>query len=493
LEDVEEFEMVEQIALKGTDVSPAKLRKFGAEDVESLTPVETSIALWRWVGMTCFQMVYSSINTGMAIFVLPLEAERLNHASSSVWLGVYLAACGLTQVICPIAGKVSDNHASRNGRRYPFIKWGCIVATFAFGGLWISSLNLWRFTYIFCLLVVQLALNVVYSAQCGLPVDMQEDSNDESTSAIVSGVIAVHGFAGALVAMGFATFGSSLALQAEYPRYMVMLAITVVAVGCSARERPTDKTHPGGWPSRQEMLSTFRINLNDDIDFFWVCVGRMQFYVSTSCTVFMLYYLRDMLGIKHEADRKEKMGILGVSAQIMGAVAAIPFSRLSNTMGRKAVINISCMVMVVTFALYVAAPKVVEGGSWPLVLTAGLVYGMGSGAYLSVDYALAMDCLPKGKTVAEAFGLWGIAGFLGSTVGPTIGGLLLAFNKRASDGQDPVLADPPLPRVTNDPKDLTGGPEDEYSFLGYALVMICLGIFMNIMVMIVTAKIKKAK
>merc|ERR1712118_360844 len=100
---------------------------------------------------------------------------------------------------------------------------------------------------------------------------------------------------------------------------------------------------------------------------------------------------------------------------------------------------------------------------------------MGSGTYLSVDYALATDCLPKGKSVAEAFGLWGIAGFLGSAIGPTIGGIMLAFNRQAT------IEDVDNPEH-NEPKNLAGGTEDKYTFLGYALIMICLGIAMNIMV-----------
>merc|ERR1719409_711246 len=75
----------------------------------------------NWASVTCYQLVYSMVNTGMALFVLPLEAERLNGSNASVWVGVYLAVCGLTQVICPIAGKLSDRHCSKYGRRRPFI------------------------------------------------------------------------------------------------------------------------------------------------------------------------------------------------------------------------------------------------------------------------------------------------------------------------------------------------------------------------------------
>merc|ERR1712139_347221 len=97
--------------------------------------------------------------------------------------------------------------------------------------------------------------------------------------------------------------------------------------------------------------------------------------------------------------------------------------------------------------------------AWPLVMVSACIYGLAIGGYLSVDYALALDCLPGPKTNAEAFGLWGIAGFCGSTVGPLVGGMLLDWFGKS--------------------------PEDPstYTYFGYTLVMLCLGVFMNILVM----------
>jgi len=99
-----------------------------------------------------------------------------------------------------------------------------------------------------------------------------------------------------------------------------------------------------------------------------------------------------------------------------------------------------------------------------------LCYGVGSGAYLSVDYALALDCLPKGKTAGEALGLWGVAGFIGSAGGPLLGGMLLVVGRMRSEFS-----------------------EEAYSFLGYSLVMFFLGCLMNGASAVFTAKIVGAK
>lgn len=124
------------------------------------------------------------------------------------------------------------------------------------------------------------------------------------------------------------------------------------------------------------------------------------------------------------------------------------------------------MFMVCTFLLYVLAP-LVPALSWPAVVAAAVFYGIGSGAYLSVDYALALDCLPEGKTSAEALGLWGVVGFFGSTFGPVLGGYLLSFASKNAAGS--------------------------YAFAGYASIMLFLGCFMNLLVILMTHKIQSVR
>merc|ERR1719424_2546323 len=69
------------------------------------------------------------------------------------------------------------------------------------------------------------------------------------------------------------------------------------------------------------------------------------------------------------------------------------------------------------------------------VYALGCLYGLGIAGYTSVDYALALDCLPgKQKGSCEALGLWGIAGFVGSSMGPFIGGAVLQSHSRPGGG-----------------------------------------------------------
>lgn len=53
------------------------------------------------------------------------------------------------------------------------------------------------------------------------------------------------------------------------------------------------------------------------------------------------------------------------------------------------------------------------------------IYGTGNGAYLAVDLALALDCLPNPETTAQSLGIWGVSAFLGLAIGPVMWGATL--------------------------------------------------------------------
>jgi len=474
VEEIEDIDLMSNDESSGSKRMPFTGSKGALKSGRSV-----AISPRRWACITCFQLVYSSVNTGMGLLVLPAEAERLNSGSGSIWVGVYLAVCGLTQLACPLAGKLSDRHASKWGRRRPFIVAGTALASAGFVAMWTASQQHWPITYLVSLFMTQIAINVAFSAQCGLPADIQgseDDSTSENTKGVVSGIVSLHSFLGSLVAMAVMMGTRDMAVRIEYIIYVGSLVLACAAVCWAAQESSTAHVVHSNSLTLKEIAQSFWIDLQEDLNFFWVCVGRMLYYISTSVVVFMYYYIRDMLGVEDESDRRTHLGFIVVVAQLIGAIFTVPLSRLSNRIGRKPVIYGACTIMSSAFVLYAVAPKIADDARWPLVLCSTILYGLGSGAYLSVDYALALDCLPVKKTSAEAFGVWGVAGFVGSTVGPVVGGYLLAANSQAG------------------PENLA--PADnikEYSYVGFALVMVFLGCFMNCLVVLVTWQIKNNK
>ena len=60
-----------------------------------------------------------------------------------------------------------------------------------------------------------------------------------------------------------------------------------------------------------------------------------------------------------------------------------------------------------------------------LVLAAGAIFGLGYGAYQSVDWALVADVLPSKKRFAHDMGIWNIALSLPQVIAPVIGGPII--------------------------------------------------------------------
>jgi MFS family permease len=66
-----------------------------------------------------------------------------------------------------------------------------------------------------------------------------------------------------------------------------------------------------------------------------------------------------------------------------------------------------------------------------VVLALGVVFGLALGAYMAVDWAMAIDVLPDPTFAAKDLGLWGLATSLPQTIAPLVGGAVLVVLAQA--------------------------------------------------------------
>ncbi len=105
----------------------------------------------------------------------------------------------------------------------------------------------------------------------------------------------------------------------------------------------------------------------------------------------------------------------------------------SDRIGRKRMVYISGAFMAVVGAAFVVAPYLVAGHVLTLAFIAAAVFGIGYGAYVSVDWALVADVLPSEATFARDMGVWNIGLTMPQVVALVFGSWLVALGTAISD------------------------------------------------------------
>lgn len=105
--------------------------------------------------------------------------------------------------------------------------------------------------------------------------------------------------------------------------------------------------------------------------------------------------------------------------QVFGCISAYPSARLSDFTGRKPMVALACGGIIAVYLLFCFISDL------RMELVIGGLYGFFNGAFLSVDYALALDTVPSKDDAARWLAVWGVAGFVGTSAGPIISGPVL--------------------------------------------------------------------
>lgn len=171
------------------------------------------------------------------------------------------------------------------------------------------------------------------------------------------------------------------------------------------------------------ILRLFDFNPRRDPDFAWVLATRLVMMLGIyTIQTFLQYYMRDAVGAAHPEQATTTFIILVSLTSLVSAFAA---GWLSDHFGRKRMVYISGFMMALVGAIFVITH------SFTLVLAAGLLFGLGYGAYQSVDWALVADTLPNEKTFARDMGVWNIALSLPQIIAPVLGGPIIDSFTRA--------------------------------------------------------------
>mmetsp|Transcript_11148 Transcript_11148/g.20867 ORF Transcript_11148/g.20867 Transcript_11148/m.20867 type:complete len:571 (+) Transcript_11148:78-1790(+) len=503
-----------------------------------LTPMNTlSIA-----AILSSAFTYGCIMSTLFLLILPIECQRIEEESNeyysytirkSIALGGFAAIAGLTQLISPLVGLLSDNYAPRGtmrnyGKRLPYLILGSALTLIGLSGQLYSSAPIHKLAvvppsdlgaqhtvllatktevlggawiqYTVFYTMLSIGLNIAYTVMLA----MIPDYISHSQTGVANGTLALMIVLGSLFGFGlFHVLGQNL--FSMYKMYMIVSVSSTVATyihvfdrekglsrcNCSwegdgevkeeieqgksiVDEKYTTTTstdlqvqdngekvdmfndvvysllyEPLMHKSKKEILSAFWIDISQHRDFFIVTMSRFFYYMGISSQTFFLYFIHDMLErTKGTSNPEATVALLAVLGQMAGAITCYPVGIVSDQYfqsRRKPFVYMACILLGLGNMSLLLCSELKQ------MILATSILGAANGIYLAMDTSLAIDTLddePENDhekdghihsnqhQFAQLLGVWGVFGFIGSALGPLVGGLVLVFVGRRSATDD---------------------------------------------------------
>ena len=379
----------------------------------------TALTIGQLFQISVFWLTLNAIWGGFEIFQQE-RVDQLLGKDAPPAIGVMdLLAAPIAMLGMPVCGSISDYAATRWGRRKPFILLGSLTAAAAIVGMAFSSTFVLILTFF---LLLQLTSNVARGPFAGLVPDLVPERQVGTASGLMGLMIMLGLVTGNLIINAGYLLGSPEHADFTVPLVAIATLVAVTGVGTFLwiPNGPAPKPREGrSWP--RLALETFGTDILQERSYVFLLASR--FFVLMGGGFFMnlnVLFLKGAFGFEEAADRGPWVfagSVVGVAAAALGT---IPGGKLSDRVGRKPVIYASAVLGAIGIAIIGLAPV-------PEVAIAGVaVLGLGSGAFLAVDWALMTDIIPK-ASAGRYMGISNIVEALNGAVASALGMFTLFF------------------------------------------------------------------
>jgi len=367
--------------------------------------------LWFALNFQSAALLPVVVPAQILLFVAPGSAGNVQQATFLGWLSALGSLVAL--LVQPVVGALSDRTQSRLGRRRPYILLGGIVLLVGLAGLAVARAAV---VFVAGFLVVQVGSNVVTAAYQGLLPD-RVPARQRGTASGYLGLMTILGNVGSLAVAG--VWLNDLGIERGATQfYLVSGLVLIVGLGLTIagiRELPVARAGRVGSSVVGTLRQLWLEPWHHD-NFRWVFLTRA--FVMLGLTLFLTfieYFFAQVAHITNFIQSTAELAVLALGGAVVGALT---LGILSDRVGRVRLVSVATLCMTLAALTFVVAPDV---PLWPL----GLLFGVGYGAYTSVDWALAVDSLPELTMAGKDLGLWSIASTLPAVIAPLVGSLLI--------------------------------------------------------------------
>ncbi|HVQ22295.1 MAG TPA: MFS transporter [Candidatus Saccharimonadia bacterium] len=393
--------------------------------------------LWAGLTFTLLPLISQQLICGTGVDATTCATMPIQQLSPAVGgirlrpevaLGfVLLVGSAVAFVVQPVAAALSDYTRSRLGRRRPWILVGTSldVVFLALLTLLVRDPGSQAFVGMAVLIVLlQFSSNLAQGPFQGYVPDLVPDEQ----VGLASGLVGTMTVSGQLLGAGIA--GVAIALGEPWLGIIglaVLEVSTMLPAVFGVADRPVEMPKRAG-----SMIAGVRGAAAEawgHRSFVWLLVSRFFILMTVgSVTALAFFFLTRSLVYTSEEAATAIVILLAVTV-LTAALVSVIAGPISDRVGRRQMIWLSCAIGAVGLALLAtttAQPELVIGGArFPLGGLAAVPIGVGAGMFVSVDWALMVDIIPK-VTAGRYMGISNVVTATSGAIAGAIGGVVIA-------------------------------------------------------------------
>ena len=387
--------------------------------------------------LSVFWLSLNAQSAALFPIVIPLQillflpSGHVGNAQQALLLG-WISAVGavVSLIMPPVFGMMSDNTRGSWGRRRPYIAAGALLLVLSALLLAVAgSLAI----FVIALIINQVGSNAANASyQALLPDRVPKEQRGAASGYMglmtIIGNIGSLGLAALLLnQVSLTSTGSDVIRRGATLFYVltgVILIVGALITVIGIRETPFVLTAREATREQESNLLRFRrwfvynwIAPWREYNFMLIFLTR--FAVMMGLTLFMTFIEYYFANVANEPNFVQATAEVALLALVGAICSALVLGIYSDRVKRAPIVCVSTLFMAMASFAFVVAP-----GSFPLWIL-GILFGIGYGAYTSVDWALAIDAMPSLRTVGKDFALWGSSTNLSSILAPAMGSFII--------------------------------------------------------------------